>query len=669
MMARLPWKRKRKTAISNHPFFLKMKTKHLAEHDIQAYLKQHEEKDLLRFLTCGSVDDGKSTLIGRLLYDSKMIYEDQLATVMKDSKVHGTNGTDFDPALLTDGLKAEREQGITIDVAYRYFSTDKRKFIIADTPGHEQYTRNMATGASTCNLAIILVDARHGVVVQTKRHSFIVSLLGIKHIVVAVNKMDLVDWSEEVYEKIRQDFNAFAVRLGFSDVHFIPLSALKGDNVVDRSVASAWYNGPTLLSHLENVNIAADRNLIDLRFPVQYVLRPNLDFRGFAGTVASGVIRVGDEVASLPSGRRSHVKSIVTMDGEIQEAFPPMAVTVTLEDEVDVSRGNMLVHPNNAPQVGNEIEAMLVWMHEVVAKPGSSYLIKHTTQIIPAELSEIRYKIDVNTMRKVEADKGQELDLNLNEIARTHFTLHRPLAFDSYRKNSATGSFIVIDRLSNATVAAGMIIDRAAVPEQSNRMEPVSKNIKLESTLVSQLDREKLLGQRGVTLWLTGLSGSGKSTLAKALEKRLVESGRAAFILDGDNIRHGLNRDLGFGMEDRTENIRRVSEVSKLFNQAGVIVITAFISPYQKDRAHAREIIGDDRFIEVFVNAPLEVCEGRDSKGLYKKARVGEIPHFTGISDPYEAPLKAELELKSAEFSPDQLVEQLFNHLKNSPLS
>jgi bifunctional enzyme CysN/CysC len=640
-----------------------MNSKHLAETDIQAYLKQHEEKDLLRFLTCGSVDDGKSTLIGRLLYDCKMIYEDQLAAVVKDSKIHGTNGTEFDPALLTDGLKAEREQGITIDVAYRYFSTDKRKFIIADTPGHEQYTRNMATGASTCNLAIILVDARHGVVVQTKRHSFIVSLLGIKHVVVAVNKMDLMNWSEEVFEKIRQDFNAFAARLGFSDVHFIPLSALKGDNVVDRSVQSPWYNGPTLLSHLENVNIVADRNLIDLRFPVQYVLRPHLDFRGFAGTVASGVIRVGDEVASLPSGRRSRVKSIVTMDGEKQEAFPPMSVTVTLEDEVDVSRGNMLVHPNNAPQVGNQIEAMLVWMHEDAARPGATYLIKHTTQIIPAELSDLRYKVDVNTMRKVEAETGQTLELGLNEIARAHLTLHRPFAFDSYRKNPATGSFILIDRLTNATVGAGMILDRASVVGESVPQAPVSKNISPESTLVSQADREKLLGQRGITLWLTGLSGSGKSTLAKALEKRLLESGRAAYVLDGDNIRHGLNRDLGFGMEDRTENIRRISEVARLFNQAGIIVITAFISPYRKDRAHAREIIGRETFSEVFVNVPLEVCEKRDPKGLYKKARAGEITSFTGISDPYEVPEKPDLDLRSSEMTEEQAVDLLYSHV------
>jgi bifunctional enzyme CysN/CysC len=634
-----------------------MKTSELAATDIHAYLKQHEEKDLLRFLTCGSVDDGKSTLIGRLLYDCHMIYEDQLAAVMKDSKVHGTTGGGFDPALLTDGLKAEREQGITIDVAYRYFSTDKRKFIIADTPGHEQYTRNMATGASTCNLAIILVDARRGVVTQTKRHSFIVSLLGIKHIVVAINKMDLVGWSEAVYEQIRADFNAFAARLGFADVHFIPMAALHGDNVVNRSENAPWYQGPTLLSHLENVNITSDRNLVDFRFPVQTVLRPHLDFRGFAGTVASGVVRVGDEIVSLPSGRRSRVKSIVTMDGELSEAFAPMAVTLTLEDEIDASRGDMLAHPNNTPHLSQEFEAMLVWMHEDALKPGGTYLIKQTTRLVPGVISDVRYKIDVNTTRKVADAELASAPLGLNEIGRVHIVLHRPMAFDPYRKNPQTGSFIVIDRLTNATVAAGMIIDRASVP--TSGAAPASRHITLEGSFVTPEDRARLLGQRGATLWLTGLSGSGKSTLAKALEKRLVESGHLAYILDGDNIRHGLNRDLGFSAQDRTENIRRVAEVARLLNEAGVIVITAFISPYRADRAQARQIIGAGRFAEIYVDAPLELCESRDPKGLYKKARAGEIPQFTGISDPYEAPEAPDLRLRTAEESVDQLVARL----------
>ncbi|MEO0452606.1 MAG: sulfate adenylyltransferase subunit CysN [Verrucomicrobiota bacterium] len=644
-----------------------MKTSELAATDIKAYLKQHEEKDLLRFLTCGSVDDGKSTLIGRLLYDSKMIYEDQLATVIKDSKVHGTTDTDFDPALLTDGLKAEREQGITIDVAYRYFSTDKRKFIIADTPGHEQYTRNMATGASTCNLAIILVDARHGVVTQTKRHSFIVSLLGIKHIVVAVNKMDLLDWSEETYDQIRKDFNAFTARLDFSDVHFIPMSALNGDNVVDRSENMPWYNGPPLLSHLESVNITADRNLVDMRFPVQCVLRPNLDFRGFSGTVASGVMRVGDEVMSLPSQVRSRVKSIVTMDGDLQEAFPPQAVTVQLEDEIDVSRGNMLVHPNNVPHISNEVEAMVVWMHEKPAVDGGSYLIKQTTQSVPAVLSETRYKIDVNSMRKVTSEEGAALEpLALNEIARVHFTLHRPLLFDAYRKNPQTGSFVVIDRLTNATVGAGMILDRTVVKSKEAKEKPVSGNIRKESGLVSAGQRQKLLKQKGVTLWFTGLSGSGKSTIAQALEKRLIECGHPSYILDGDNIRHGLNRDLGFSGADRSENIRRISEVAHLFNDSGLIVLTAFISPYRADRELAREVIGTDQYLEVYVNTPLDVCEERDPKGLYKKARAGEIPQFTGISDPYEAPEAPGLILPGHGVSIDENVDKIMTHLEVS---
>jgi bifunctional enzyme CysN/CysC len=611
--------------------------------DIKAYLRQHESKDLLRFLTCGSVDDGKSTLIGRLLYDSKMIYEDQLAAIQRDSALHGTTGTDFDPALLTDGLKAEREQGITIDVAYRYFSTDKRKFIIADTPGHEQYTRNMATGASNCNLAILLVDARHGVVTQTKRHSFIVSLLGIQHVVVAINKMDLVDWSEDRFESIRSDFNSFAARLQFADVHFIPLSALNGDNVVERSSKTPWYNGPTLLSHLEQVNISTDRNLIDFRFPVQYVIRPDLDFRGFAGTVASGVVRKGDEIMALPSRRRSRVKEILTQKGPLEEAFPPMAVVMTLEDEIDLSRGDMIVHPNNLPRVDHEMEAMLVWMHEEPGALGTGYLLKQGAKIVPATLSDIRYQVDINTGHKA---KEKAVQLGLNEIGRVHITCHRPIAFDPYRKNPGTGNFILIDRLTNATVAAGMIVDRPVAPDRKVSALPVSENIRREQGLVTKQQRETVLGQKGVTIWLTGLSGSGKSTISQAVERSLLDSQHAAFILDGDNIRHGLNRDLGFSADDRSENIRRIAEVARLFNEAGVIVLTAFISPYRKDRELARTIIETEHFIEVFVDTPLEICESRDPKGLYKKARLGEIKQFTGITDPYEAPEKADLVLQ-----------------------
>ncbi|OGV71950.1 MAG: bifunctional sulfate adenylyltransferase subunit 1/adenylylsulfate kinase [Lentisphaerae bacterium RIFOXYB12_FULL_65_16] len=622
--------------------------------DIVGYLRQHEEKDLLRLLTCGSVDDGKSTLIGRLLYDTRMIYEDQLAAVIKDSLVHGTTGTDFDPALLTDGLKAEREQGITIDVAYRYFSTSKRKFIIADTPGHEQYTRNMATGASNCNLAVVLIDARNGVVTQTKRHSFIVSLLGIRHVLVAINKMDLLDWSQDVYETIRRDYNDFVARLGFGDIHFIPISALHGDNIVTPSPNLPWYRGPTLLHHLENVNIVTDRNLIDLRFPVQYVIRPNLDFRGFAGTVASGVLRVGDEVMALPSKQLSRVKSIVTQDGTLDGAFPPMAVTVTLADEIELSRGSLLVHPNNVPRVDSNVEAMLVWMDETPAREGTSFLVKHATNVIPGALAEIRYRMDVNSMRRMPAaEPGQPAALRLNEIGRVHLTLHRPLAFDPYTRNRQMGAFILIDRLTNATVAAGMIVDRAiGRGRRAGKDEPVSQNLSQETSAVSLDQRQALLRQRGGTVWLTGLSGSGKSTIARELEQRLFAEGHLCYVLDGDNVRHGLNRDLGFSAADRTENIRRLGEVARLFNEAGVIVITAFISPYRQDRARARDIVGAGRFFEVFVDAPLEVCETRDPKGLYRKARAGQIPEFTGISAPYEAPEEPSLIVDTTALSP-----------------
>jgi len=640
-----------------------IKEQELIQSDITEYLRRHETKDLLRLLTCGSVDDGKSTLIGRLLYDSHMIYEDQLAAVTKDSKVHGTTGDDFDPALLTDGLKAEREQGITIDVAYRYFSTDKRKFIIADCPGHEQYTRNMVTGASTCNLAVILIDARYGVITQTKRHSFICSLLGIKHVVVAVNKMDLVDGSEEVYEKIREDYNAFVSRLNFSDLHFIPMSALKGDNVVDHSKNMGWYDGPTFLHHLEGVNISTDRNLIDMRFPVQSVLRPHLNFRGFSGTMASGIMRLGDEVMSLPSRRTSKIKAIIGPDGEVGEAFAPMAATVTLEDEIDVSRGNMLVPVKNLPHVGNEFEAMVVWMHETPAQAGRSYLIKQTTNMVPGVLTDIRYKVDVNTMRKQKEAENVVTPLQLNEIARAHVTLHRPIAFDPYERNRSTGAFILVDRMTNITVGAGMIVDRVVSKPKPDG--PVSKNIMKSDSLVSAEDRQKLLNQKGATLWLTGLSGSGKSTIARQLERELTDMGHACYILDGDNVRHGLNRDLGFSTEDRSENIRRIAEVARLFNDAGIIVITAFISPYIRDRQQAREVIGKS-FIEVFVDTPLKVCEKRDPKGLYKKSRAGDIPQFTGITDPYEQPKKPELTLPTADLPADQAVDKIVEKLRQN---
>ena len=640
----------------------KVQEENLIRDDITSYLSRHESKDLLRFLTCGSVDDGKSTLIGRLLYDSHMIYEDQLEKITKDSKIYGTTGDDFDPALLTDGLKAEREQGITIDVAYRYFSTDKRKFIIADCPGHEQYTRNMATGASTCNLAVILIDARHGVITQTRRHSFICSLLGIKHVIVAVNKMDLIDWSEERYEEIKNTFNNTVARLNFSDIHFIPLSALKGDNVVNRSKVMNWYQGPTFLSHLENVNISADRNLIDMRFPIQNVLRPNLDFRGFSGTVASGVLRIGDKIASLPSNQHSVIKNIYGVDGEQSEAFAQQSITITLEDEIDVSRGNMIVPINNIPNIGNEFEAMVVWMHEEEASSGKNYIIKHASNLIPGALSEIRYKVDVNSMKRDKNSNDKNSNLQLNEIARCHITLHRPIAFDAYNRNRTTGAFIIIDRLSNITIGAGMIVDRIVSKSKPQSLD-ITKNISKVDSLVTSEMRYKLFKQKPITIWLTGLSGSGKSTIALKLEEKLIKINNPAFILDGDNIRHGLTKDLGFSADDRKENIRRISETSLLMNQAGLIVITSFISPYLSDREEAKNIIGKENFIEVFIDTPIEECELRDPKGLYKKAKNGEIENFTGISSPYEEPLNPDIRISTIDVEPDIAVDTIIKYL------
>ena len=640
----------------------KVQEETLIRDDITSYLNRHESKDLLRFLTCGSVDDGKSTLIGRLLYDSHMIYEDQLEKITKDSKIYGTTGDDFDPALLTDGLKAEREQGITIDVAYRYFSTDKRKFIIADCPGHEQYTRNMATGASTCNLAVILIDARHGVITQTRRHSFICSLLGIKHVIVAVNKMDLVNWSENKFDEIKSDFNNTVARLNFSDIHFIPMSALKGDNVVNRSKSMNWYNGPTFLSHLENVNISADRNLIDMRFPVQHVLRPDLNFRGFSGTVASGVIRKGDKVASLPSGQHSEIKEIYGVEGVQEEAFSQQSVTLTLQDEIDVSRGNMLVPVNNIPKIGNEFEAMIVWMHEEYAEAGKNYVFKHTTNIVPGSISNIRYKVDVNSMKRDKNDNN--IKINLNEIARCHITLHRSIAFDSYTRNRSTGAFIIIDRLTNITVGAGMIVDRVV----SKNLKKNEKNLKQEKSLVSLEKRKKLFNQKPITIWLTGLSGSGKTTIAMLLEKKLIDIGNRAYVLDGDNLRFGINSDLGFSTDDRKENIRRVSEISSLMNKAGLIVITSFISPYNKDREAAKNVIGNDNFLEIFIDTPISECEKRDPKGLYKKVRSGELKNFTGIDDLYEKPENPAIVIPTLDHQPEESVDLIMNYLKKNEI-
>ena len=631
--------------------------------DIEAYLSKHEQKDMLRFLTCGSVDDGKSTLIGRLLYDSKMIYEDQLSAVMKDSAIHGTTDDDFDPALLTDGLKAEREQGITIDVAYRYFSTDKRNFIICDAPGHEQYTRNMATGASHCDLAIVLVDARHGVLAQTRRHSFIATLLGIKHLVVAINKMDIVDYSEEVYREIRHEYEAFAAKLDISDIHFMPISALKGDNVVDPSENMPWFKGEPLLSYLENVQLASDRNLIDFRFPVQYVLRPNLNFRGFSGTIASGTVRVGDDVMVMPSGKQTTIKSIVTYEGELPEASAPQAITLTTTEEVDCSRGDMICRIHNLPQTHTELEATIVWMDEKPLKAGANYLLKTTSNLGPATISSLRYKFDVNTLQREDAP-----ELALNDIGRAVVHLHRPMAYDAYSRNRNTGCFVLIDRISNATVAAGMILDRdpnELVADDTNDT-PRSKNIHPKESLITPEERNARLGQEPHTIWLTGLPKSGKTTIAYALERKLFDQGKFAVVLDGENLRNTISADLGFSANDRRDNVRRAAAAAKLLNQAGIIAIVATVSPTEEDRQLARDTVATDRFTTVFVDAPIEACRERDTDGLYAKADSGEIENFSGVTAPYTPPENPDLTITTTTTDVDTAITTILEELNKA---
>ena len=633
----------------------------LIAEDIDAYLAQHEHKELLRFLTCGSVDDGKSTLIGRLFYDAKLIYEDTLKSLEQDSATVGTTGGELDPALFTDGLKAEREQGITIDVAYRYFSTTKRKFIIADTPGHEQYTRNMATGASSCDLAIILVDARHGVVTQTKRHSFIVSLLGIKHVLVAVNKMDLVDFSEDVFDKIRADYRDFASRLEMPDLHFMPVSALKGDNIVDRSSNTPWYEGQTLMSFLDNVYIGSDRNLEDFRFPVQYVNRPHLDFRGFCGTVASGIVRKGDEVMALPSRRTSRVKSIVTFDGDLDEAFSPQSVTVTLEDEIDVSRGDVIVRPGNVPQLEQRFDAMVVWMHDEQLMPGKTYVFKMGAKSVTGTIGTLRYGVDVNTLHRQEAPT-----LKLNEIGRCNLHLSEPVCFDAYRRNRSMGAFIVVDRISNATLAAGMIVDRTTGDQRNDHWddEPGAESLNTELSAVTDTERAARFGQVPATILLTGLTGAGKTTIAYALERRLFDMGRAATVLDGQNMRRGIGRDLGFSADDRSENLRRSAEVAKLINDAGLICIGAFVAPSEQVRLRAAQVVGDERFFVIHLTAPVEVCRARDDDGQYAKADSGEIAGFPGVSATYEEPPAPDLKLATHELSVTECVDAIVKLLE-----
>lgn len=622
----------------------------LISEDILAYLAQHERKELLRFLTCGNVDDGKSTLIGRLLHDSKMIYEDHLEAISRDSKKSGTTGDEIDLALLVDGLQAEREQGITIDVAYRYFSTAKRKFIIADTPGHEQYTRNMATGASTCDLAIILVDARYGVQTQTRRHSFIASLLGIKHIVVAINKMDLKGFDQGLFESIKADYLKFAegIKLKPSSLHFVPMSALKGDNVVNHSEQSPWYTGQTLMEILETVEVAADRNLTDLRFPVQYVNRPNLNFRGFAGTLASGVVHKGDEVVVLPSGKKSRVKSIVTFEGELEHAGPGQAVTLTMEDEIDISRGDLLVHADNVPTVSDSFEAMLVWMAEEPMLPGKKYDIKRATSYVPGSIASIVNRVDVNTLAE-----GPASSLSLNEIGKVRIALDAPIALDGYDSNRTTGAFIIIDRMTNGTVGAGMIIAPPVMPHGGTGSHGSLAHVTTE-------ERAVRLGQQPATVLFTGLSGAGKSTLAYAVERKLFDQGRAVYVLDGQNLRHDLNKGLAQDRAGRTENWRRAAHVARQFNEAGMITLAAFVAPDGAGRDQAKDLIGKDRLITVYVQASPQACRERDPQGLY----AADKDNIPGESFPYDVPLNADLVLDTQSLTVDEGVKQVLELLR-----
>ena len=606
--------------------------------DIHAYLARHERKEMLRFLTCGSVDDGKSTLIGRLLHDSKMIYEDQLDAVRRDSKTTGTQRDGVDLALLVDGLQAEREQGITIDVAYRYFSTAKRKFIIADTPGHEQYTRNMATGASTCEVAIILIDATNGVLPQTRRHTFIANLLGIRHLIVAVNKLDAVGYSEAAFEAIRAEYASFAARLLVDDLHFIPLSALHGDNVVEKSANMPWYHGATLMHVLENIHVQAAQNAEHFRFPVQVVNRPNADFRGYSGSVAGGVVRPGDAVTVLPAGRRSTVRRIVTMDGDLPAAFAPMAVTLTLADDLDVSRGDVLAAPDELPFVADRLEAMLVWMADEPLRPGKPYLVKHGTRQVPGSVAAIRHRVDVNTLRHEAA-----ASLGLNEIGLGELTLAEPIVFDPYQSNRQLGSLILIDRITNATVGAGM-----ALPAHGSVDAPWDETphgaLRASQSEVSASEREARLGQRPATVLLTGLAKAGKTAIAHAVERRLFDAGHLATVLDGQRFRQGMSRDLGFSPRERSENIRRAAETARLMNDAGLICLTAFVAPEEAVRERARQAIGGERFLEVLLTAPLAVLRGRDEDGLYHAADRGEAT-LPGVNAAFEAPEAPDLVL------------------------
>lgn len=621
--------------------------------NIEEYLDSQLKKSLLRFITCGSVDDGKSTLIGRLLYESKMIFDDQLASLKNESKKFGTQGEEIDFALLVDGLAAEREQGITIDVAYRFFSTDRRKFIVADTPGHEQYTRNMATGASTADLAIVMIDARKGVLTQTRRHSFIVSLLGIQNVVLCINKMDLVGYDQDVFDEIEADYREFAADFGFEHIQAIPVSALAGDNVVVSSENTPWYDGPPLMEYLDTVEIASDAQEKPFRMPVQWVNRPNLDFRGFAGQVVSGTIKPGDGVRALPSGKTSKVARVVTMGADLDEAVEGQSVTLTLEDEIDISRGDVICADKSPAEVSDQFQTTMVWMSDSPMLPGRSYVMKIGARECQMQVTEQRHRIDVNT-RAHEAAKT----LGLNEIGIVNVALDREVAFDPYNANRRMGGFIVIDRMTNETVGLGLI----------NFALRRASNIHRQSLDISKELRASMKGQKPVMLWFTGLSGAGKSTVANLVEKRLAAMGKHTYTLDGDNVRHGLNNDLGFTDADRVENIRRVGEVSKLMLDAGLIVLVSFISPFRAERRIVRQMVEDGEFWEVFVDVPLDVAESRDVKGLYKKARAGEIKNFTGIDSPYEAPTDPEIHIDADKLAPEEAAELIISRLEQAGL-
>ncbi|QKG72428.1 sulfate adenylyltransferase subunit CysN [Erythrobacter mangrovi] len=621
----------------------------LIAEDIEAYLEQHQNKSMLRFITCGSVDDGKSTLIGRLLYDSKMIFEDQLAALESDSKKVGTQGQEIDFALLVDGLAAEREQGITIDVAYRFFATEKRKFIVADCPGHEQYTRNMVTGASTADLAVILIDARKGVLVQTKRHSFLCHQLGIRNLVLAVNKMDLIDYDQAKFDAIVADYAHFAESIGIEGYTAIPISGFKGDNITTHSAKTPWYQGPTLVDHLEQVEInAAGDAEKSFRMPVQWVNRPNLDFRGFSGLIASGTVKPGDRVRSLPSGKVSTVKSVVVMDGDLDEGIAGQSVTICLDDEIDCSRGDVLASADSPPEVADQFETTIVWMDDEPLVVGRAYWLKLGTQTVSVTVAHPKYEIDVNTMEHLASQT-----LHLNQIGVCEITTDKRVVFDPYVDNRTLGGFILIDKITNHTVGAGML-------HFSLRR---SQNVHWQATDITREHHAAMKNQTPRVLWFTGLSGSGKSTIANEVEKKLAIMNRHTFLLDGDNVRHGLNKDLGFTESDRIENIRRIGEVCKLMTDAGLIVLTAFISPFRADRQLVRDMIGDGEFIEIHVDTPLEVAEARDVKGLYKKARDGKLKNFTGIDSPYEAPEDPEIRVNTVEMTAEEAADFIIRQI------